>query len=764
MHWRMMHWRMGDWSAALWTQSWQLAIVVVAVAGLAWWLGRRSPRIAYCLWAVVILKCLTPPWLALPTSVFSWVQPARVEWVGQERESDNRSAAGIASPHPAAADRSPAAAGSTGRAELRHMKSTDGTSPARDTTGARWRRWRRFRAIGSRDGCLMIWAIGAAATMIVCLGKWALGVRVLLGCRTADPDVEELTERIRARLGARRVRVVVSPRPVGPAVFGVWRPTILLPAKLLQPGADLEPILAHELAHIRRRDLWWAWLQSAAQMIWWFHPLVWWANTRMNCERERCCDETVIASLGYGRARYARCLVSVLEARRQRLPHGHPAVRSTEATMRRVTEILNRPNRCAYRSRWPAWLLAPALALLVLPGGALIDQRTQAADDTGRPSAARPSSTASQPAADRASKRAAKDKSAPARNSSRGWPAPRGDSRGSGSTPDAAPRRPRVLWKNSAPSSFDSGAVVEGDVVYVANSAGELRALSYKTGEVLWRVTIKGAAGPVTVVGGRIFVVDQAGRVLAVDARTGELLWTIKCAHEVTGAVNVAGDRVYLAAHDGVVVAADARTGEQVWRRELPDAVRGDVTVGKKIVAVSCCDGFLYALSPRDGATIWKYEIGPSDGTPVIQRRSVIGTGYEGVIAAVDSKTGEEVWRLTVDANARYSVAARGKSVLAAVGDSLLAVDAKTGERRWRAELRSRAAIDPIVVGDAVIVSCRDGRLHAFDLTDGQLRWSVEIGPEAIGRLAASRGRIIVVTDQRIYCLGDEQAKDGPVR
>src|SRR4029078_10203180 len=128
---------------------------------------------------------------------------------------------------------------------------------------------------------------------------------------------------------------LVTESPFGPAAFGLFRPTVLLPGPLLcDLGPDqVELILDHELVHIRRWDALMSRLQLAVQVLWWFHPLVWWANREASRERERCCDEEVVAGLGCDPARYARSLLDVLERKRRLRPlFALPGMRPLEIT------------------------------------------------------------------------------------------------------------------------------------------------------------------------------------------------------------------------------------------------------------------------------------------------------------------------------------------------------------------------------------------------------------------------------------------------
>jgi len=89
-------------------------------------------------------------------------------------------------------------------------------------------------------------------------------------------SVARLVADLSRRLGLRRrVDVLVSGRPFGPAVYGVWRPTLILPQALVEEELTdhVRRIIAHELIHIRRGDHLVGVLQLLAQVIWWFHPL-----------------------------------------------------------------------------------------------------------------------------------------------------------------------------------------------------------------------------------------------------------------------------------------------------------------------------------------------------------------------------------------------------------------------------------------------------------------------------------------------------------
>ncbi len=99
-----------------------------------------------------------------------------------------------------------------------------------------------------------------------------------------------------------------------PVVVGIAKPLVLLPASLasgLVPD-QIESLLTHELAHIRRHDLWVNLVQRLIEAAFFFHPAVWYISGRVSMERENCCDDFVL-STGWPRVQYADALVRMAE-------------------------------------------------------------------------------------------------------------------------------------------------------------------------------------------------------------------------------------------------------------------------------------------------------------------------------------------------------------------------------------------------------------------------------------------------------------------
>ena len=159
---------------------------------------------------------------------------------------------------------------------------------------------------------LFAWLVGVS----ILSTRLAIGFGVTLWSRVnLKPLSDEFEQRVRI-LGDRlsvdaRQRVFACVR-VGQAVaVGFIRPVVLIPASWLTQLTPqmIEAIIAHELAHIRRWDLWVNLVQRIIETLLFYHPAVWWLSSRIRLEREMCCDE--IAAGCFDRVLYARSLESV---------------------------------------------------------------------------------------------------------------------------------------------------------------------------------------------------------------------------------------------------------------------------------------------------------------------------------------------------------------------------------------------------------------------------------------------------------------------
>ena len=235
-----------------------------------------------------------------------------------------------------------------------------------------------LRTLIAPQPMLSIWVNPEAASapwlaqmQLWALPVWSMGVllfsvRLAWGCthafalgRRGDPADEAVLAMVRAvgrRMGiGRPVRVLMSLLADGPSVLGWLRPIILLPPAIamgLTPS-ELEAVIAHELAHVKRCDYLVNVFQVVAETLFFYHPAVWWTSSRIRLERELCCDDLVVRSCGDPLC-YARALTT-LEKQRVSAPAMAMAITGSPL-LYRIQRLLGVSTRAYGLSRWPGVL------------------------------------------------------------------------------------------------------------------------------------------------------------------------------------------------------------------------------------------------------------------------------------------------------------------------------------------------------------------------------------------------------------------------
>jgi len=207
------------------------------------------------------------------------------------------------------------------------------------------------------------WALGVLALSL----RLALGWFRLHRTRRAAREVLEgrwpqtlasLCEKLRV---SRPVRLLQSAAQQTPLVMGWLRPVILLPASALSglTAEQVEAVLAHELAHIRRHDYLINLLQTVVETLLFYHPAVWWLSSRLRWEREHCCDDLAVEVCGDA-VGYARALAELEELRAA----PEPALGLAGPLLSRIRRLLTPPaRRVDLRASWLAAALVVALLL-----------------------------------------------------------------------------------------------------------------------------------------------------------------------------------------------------------------------------------------------------------------------------------------------------------------------------------------------------------------------------------------------------------------
>jgi bla regulator protein BlaR1 len=256
--------------------------------------ARVCARFRYGIWLLVLVKLVLPPSLALPTGITYWL-------------GDYLPAAPAVSPAPAPAVSPipPVHIESLGDIVAMPVGATQTAVAGRELVALQW------------PGLVLLgWVAGVLLLSALVLRRIASVRRSLRLSRPARGQMADLLEECRADLGVTTpVTLRLTEDMRSPCVCGFARPVILLPT-VLPPGLGpqgLRTILTHELAHIKRRDPWVSLAQTVLQIAYFWHPLVWAANTRLRHLRELAVDETVVVTLRSQAQCYTDTLIDIAE-------------------------------------------------------------------------------------------------------------------------------------------------------------------------------------------------------------------------------------------------------------------------------------------------------------------------------------------------------------------------------------------------------------------------------------------------------------------
>jgi beta-lactamase regulating signal transducer with metallopeptidase domain len=213
------------------------------------------------------------------------------------------------------------------------------------------------------------WLLGVLSLSLYHVMGWrSTRQLVRLDRREVDPLWQERFHRLCSRLGlARTIRLLESAIPRVPCVVGWLRPIVLLPASALTglSVSQLELILVHELAHIRRYDVLVNYIQTVVETLLFHNPAAWWISRQIRIEREHCCDDLATDICG-NRLQYARALVTLEELRRVNPSFSMAA--NGASIMNRIRRLTGRP----IKRSTPIIGLLNILSLAVLLGAGMM--------------------------------------------------------------------------------------------------------------------------------------------------------------------------------------------------------------------------------------------------------------------------------------------------------------------------------------------------------------------------------------------------------
>jgi len=258
------------WIETLWSISWQVSVLVGLVLVISFFSRKASPTFHYWLWLIVLIRLFVPLNLTIPLGLQKYSETLPVALPINVYVPD--------------------------------VISVQSTS-----------------LLTVKSALALGWFILVLLIAVAILWRAVLLQRSLKDFRPVErQDILELRNRLCKKTGIRKPVPLCSidiERTNGPVVFGIFRPKIYLPNWIVNTWTvqDIEPVLLHELAHIKRYDLIVNLLQIIVQAVYFFHPLVWVANWKIRRLREDICDDIAIDRIGSEKRRYSESILKVVE-------------------------------------------------------------------------------------------------------------------------------------------------------------------------------------------------------------------------------------------------------------------------------------------------------------------------------------------------------------------------------------------------------------------------------------------------------------------
>ena len=317
----------------------QSAILILLLLGIDLLFRRRVRAVfRYGVWLLVLVKLMLPPSLSLPTGIGYWMGdqlPTAVSLSNAPR--------GISDIGPALPDAVSDSYRRVDNTQTQVSQSVDQPDEVTASSGP------TRTPLTWQAGLFIAWLAGVLVFLALLIQRIRFARGLVALSRPATPEMTGLLDDCRRHIRVPwPVSLRISDTLPSPAVCGFLRPTVLIPGSLaerLSPEA-LKAILIHELAHIKRGDLWVNSIQTLLQVVYFYNPLVWYANAIIRRTCEEAVDETVLVALGGQASDYSNTLISIGEMAHWQVDLGLRLIgvaESKKALQWRIRHMLNRP-------------------------------------------------------------------------------------------------------------------------------------------------------------------------------------------------------------------------------------------------------------------------------------------------------------------------------------------------------------------------------------------------------------------------------------
>ncbi len=345
---------------------------------------------------------------------------------------------------------------------------------------------------------------------------------------------------------------------------------------------------------------------------------------------------------------------------------------------------------------------------------------------------------------------------------------------------------PKKVWQSKVGKGvahYESGLkpLIRDNRVYAASREGLVEAKNLSNGRTLWRFDLRNEgkpslfsrfnsdtariAGGISYSGNKLFLGTEDGEVFALDAETGQLVWRVPVKGEVLASPAAAEGLVVAATAAGTIIALDQETGEQRWvfEDEQPAlTIRGvsEPVIESGGVIYGSGTGRVGVLIADRGFQAWEEPIAVSQGTtdlsrlvdvdakPIVVAGTLYSIAYNGELVAMELRSGRQLWKRDYASFRNMAISGNILYVVDATG-GIYAIDRRNGSEVWGQQgLRRHFLTAPTVYKDYLVVGDVKGNLHWLNRESGDFVARQSMDGSGFYREAVANDDYILVTSR----------------
>lgn len=343
------------------------------------------------------------------------------------------------------------------------------------------------------------------------------------------------------------------------------------------------------------------------------------------------------------------------------------------------------------------------------------------------------------------------------------WTNSRGGQNLNGIASSVIPTTVKLKWTYPIGSEIKSSPVIQGSNIVVGGTDGTVYCLNL-AGKIRWKFkTDNSIEAPALILNNRVYVGNLSGNFYAIDLLTGRQIWKYFIDNQIMAGANWWNDgkETYLlvGGYDYFLHCIHLSTGKLKWKYEAKNYLNATAAIEKDRIVFGGCDGLLHVVNLRTGKAASATEISTYVASSVALENGLAYVGdYEGKVSCFDYNKKTFKWKFDVPNKEIPFISAPcvlGNRVLIGCRDRYFyCLNKTTGKILWKKNMGNPVDASAVADWKNVLVSSMRGDLILLNQVNGGKIWSYELGSPVYGNPAVSNGLIVVATqDGNVYCL-----------